>query len=91
VTARQQAKPTPPPWSVPEHHDTVVLPDGRFLIAGEHVRVRGRHGVWEFLRRVVSDKGEWLDVAEASGGKNRRVVPVAVDKVTPVVSRRRAS
>lgn len=90
MTARRPAAPTPPPWQVPEHYDTAVLPSGRAIFAGEHLKVHGRHGEWEFVRRSVSAKEEWLDVTGPVGsGKDRRTHHVSADSVTPVAPRKR--
>lgn len=80
MTPRQAKKLTPPPWGETTRHETAVLPDGRFLIAGERVRVDGRRGVWTFVRRCVTAAGsEWLDVV----GPDGPAVPVSPDKVHP--------
>lgn len=87
---RRQVAPTPPPWGAPQHHSTAVLPAGRFVTAGDRVCVAGRHGEWEFVRRVVTAKSEWFDVRGPLGRADPlTTIPVSVDKVRP--ARRKAS
>jgi hypothetical protein len=92
TTARQQRAPKPPPWGAPQHHPNAVLPAGRFVSAGDRVCVAGRHGEWEFVRRVVTGKSEWLDVRGPLGrSATPATIPVAADKVRPAQTRRKAN
>jgi hypothetical protein len=85
TAARQAVKLTPPPWGDTTRLDFAVLPNGRFITAGDQVRVAGRRGEWTFRQHCTTAKSEWLDVAQ-----DGQVRPVAVDAVT-VVRHRKAS